>query len=205
MKEMVDCINAGRKCGVGAGDAGAGEEPQDKPTDKPTDNPTDKPDDGADDNGGDAGNGGNGGADAGNGDNAGDAGNGDNAGDAGDAGDKDPQEPATKAPDAEPEVGDAATNRPDPKVYATPSPTQGDQDAAPAEGSDDNGNGGEGDYNNEAPDVSGNDQAAGADTQPQGGSGSLAETGTQLWPAAAGAVLLISGFLLLRRMRRSSY
>ncbi|NGO46154.1 DUF1996 domain-containing protein [Streptomyces sp. YC419] len=203
MKEMVDCINAGRKCGVGgdagAGDdAGAGEEPQDKPTD----NPTDKPDDGAGENGGDAGNGGNGGADAGNGDNAGDAGNGDNAGD---AGDKDPQEPATEAPDAEPEVGDAATNRPDPKVYATPSPTQGDQDVAPAEGSDDNGNGGERDYNNEAPDVSGNDQAAGADTQPQGGSGSLAETGTQLWPAAAGAVLLISGFLLLRRMRRSSY
>ncbi|WP_030617235.1 DUF1996 domain-containing protein [Streptomyces fulvoviolaceus] len=43
---------------------------------------------------------------------------------------------------------------------------------------------------------------AGAETAPQGSQGSLAETGTQLWPAAIGAVLLISGFLLLRRTRR---
>jgi hypothetical protein len=194
MGEMVDCINAGRKCGVG-GDAGAGagEEPQDKPTENPQDKPTENPDDASGENGGNAGNGGNDEADAGNG------GNGDNAGD------KDTPEPATKAPDAEPEVGSAPASRPNPEVYATPSPTQGDQDVSPAEGSDDSGSGGEGDYSDQASDAGGNDQAAGAQTEPQGGSGSLAETGTQLWPAAAGAVLVISGFVLLRRMRRSSY
>nr|WP_246567582.1 DUF1996 domain-containing protein [Streptomyces flaveus] len=186
MGEMVDCINAGRKCGVG-GDAGggAGEEPQDKPTENP--------DDASGENGGNAGNGGNDEADADNG------GNGDNAGD------KDTPEPATKAPDAEPEVGSEPASRPNPEVYATPSPAQGDQDVSPAQGSDDSGSGGEGDYSDQASDAGGNDQAAGAQTEPQGGSGSLAETGTQLWPAAAGAVLVISGFVLLRRMRRSSY
>ena len=41
-------------------------------------------------------------------------------------------------------------------------------------------------------------------TEPQAvGGGGLADTGAQLWPAAAGAVLVIAGFVVLRRVRRS--
>ncbi|RRR75529.1 LPXTG cell wall anchor domain-containing protein, partial [Streptomyces sp. RP5T] len=43
-----------------------------------------------------------------------------------------------------------------------------------------------------------------AQPAPQGSQSSLAETGTQLWPAALGAILLISGFVLLRRTSRRS-
>jgi hypothetical protein len=40
-------------------------------------------------------------------------------------------------------------------------------------------------------------------TEPQAvGQGGLADTGAQLWPAAAGAVLVIAGFVVLRRVRR---
>jgi hypothetical protein len=41
-------------------------------------------------------------------------------------------------------------------------------------------------------------------TEPQAVTGGLAETGAHLWPAAAGAVLLIVGLLLLRRTGRRS-
>ncbi|MER6351695.1 DUF1996 domain-containing protein [Streptomyces sp. NPDC001634] len=41
-------------------------------------------------------------------------------------------------------------------------------------------------------------------TEPQAVTGGLAETGAHLWPAAAGAVLVIMGLLLLRRIGRRS-
>jgi len=41
-------------------------------------------------------------------------------------------------------------------------------------------------------------------TQAQGGSDSLAETGAQLWPAALGGVLVIFGFFVLRSVRRGA-
>ncbi|WP_228984851.1 LPXTG cell wall anchor domain-containing protein, partial [Streptomyces sp. DH12] len=40
--------------------------------------------------------------------------------------------------------------------------------------------------------------------QAQGGSGSLAETGAQLWPALIGGVLVIFGFFVLRSVRRNA-
>ncbi|MFJ5775311.1 DUF1996 domain-containing protein [Streptomyces sp. NPDC093094] len=60
-----------------------------------------------------------------------------------------------------------------------------------------------------AVDTSGNDGAGASDAQqaaaPQGGSGPLAETGANLWPAAAGSALLIAGgFLLMRTRRRAA-
>ncbi len=55
------------------------------------------------------------------------------------------------------------------------------------------------------PPPGGNDRAvAGAQTEPQAVRGSLAETGAKLWPAAAGAVLVTAGVVLLRRIRRDA-
>ncbi|WSQ15893.1 hypothetical protein OG604_05055 [Streptomyces sp. NBC_01231] len=47
-------------------------------------------------------------------------------------------------------------------------------------------------------------RTAGDWAAPRATGGDLAETGTQLWPAAAGAVLLIWGFRLLLRTRRNA-
>ncbi|CAM5513651.1 hypothetical protein SHIRM173S_11277 [Streptomyces hirsutus] len=50
----------------------------------------------------------------------------------------------------------------------------------------------------------GGQRAAAADsTEPQAVNGGLADTGAQLWPAALGAVLLVAGVVLLRRVRRA--
>jgi LPXTG-motif cell wall-anchored protein len=42
-------------------------------------------------------------------------------------------------------------------------------------------------------------------TEPQASQGGLAETGAQLWPAAAGAVLVLAGVVLLFRRGRRSF
>ncbi|WP_240982431.1 DUF1996 domain-containing protein [Streptomyces sp. S3(2020)] len=175
MNEMVGCINEGRQCG-----AGADEEPG---------------------NGDDNGNGN--GSDDGNGDDNGSdpepsSGTGsENPG----GSDDEPQEEPT--PTADEPSDDASTAPADdqPKTYTSPSATQKPDVQSPEATS----------YprNDSTPSASESGSTgivaqppAEAQPAPQGGSGSLAETGGQLWPAAAGAVLLVSGFVLLRRTRR---
>ncbi|MFJ8052658.1 DUF1996 domain-containing protein [Streptomyces luteogriseus] len=215
MGEMVDCINDGRKCGAGA-DGGQnpapGEEPQEEPTktpeapqeeptktpeapqeeptkapEAPQEQPTKTPDAPQNGNGG--------GKPADNGDD-------------GDDGKGDAAKPPADKPDPEPEPGDASTapGGAQPEVKAT----------ASADGGNAAGQGGGSKNGDEDTDGLGDSQAVGqatsaaptpsvpSRTEPQAvGGGGLADTGAQLWPAAAGAVLVIAGFVVLRRVRRS--
>ncbi|MFG2810993.1 DUF1996 domain-containing protein [Streptomyces massasporeus] len=216
MGEMVDCINDGRKCGAGA-DGGQnpapGEEPQEEPTktpeapqeeptktpeapqeeptktpEAPQEQPTKTPD--APQNG-------NGGGKPG------------DQGDDGDDGKGGAAKPPADKPDTEPEPGDASTapGGAQPEVKATASADGGN--AAEQGGGSKNGD-------DQDTDGLGDSQAVGqatsaaptpsapSRTEPQAvGEGGLADTGAQLWPAAAGAVLVIAGFVVLRRVRRS--
>ncbi|MFC9131549.1 DUF1996 domain-containing protein, partial [Streptomyces sp. NPDC057099] len=196
MGEMVDCINDGRKCG-----AGAEAEPGDKPTEKPTDKPTEEP---------------------GSGEEPGeeptkapeapqeqptrtpDAPKDGNAGgkpaDTGDDGkDEASKPPATAKPAPEPEPSDSPAD--EAEVYATPSAKSGEQGGSKGDTGEDSDGLGESQAVGTATSAAAT-PAAPPRTEPQAvGSGSLAETGAQLWPAAAGAVLLISGFVVLRRAR----
>ncbi|MFF5494116.1 DUF1996 domain-containing protein [Streptomyces aquilus] len=205
MNEMVGCINDGKQCGAGTGGDG-GEEPGNGGGNGGNDN-------GGNDNGG-GGNGGNdnGGADNGGGDNGGNGsdggatqepgsggdnttapapGSGSGSGDNGGS-DDEPQEQPT--PTAEESTAPAAD---EPRTYTSPSATQRPDTHSPAA---DEGTAGASESSPSTGAVA--QPPLGAQTEPQGGGDSLAETGTQLWPAAAGAVLLISGFVLLRRTRR---
>ncbi|MFF0114616.1 DUF1996 domain-containing protein [Streptomyces prasinus] len=199
MREMVDCINSGRACGAGTG---GGEQPGEDPQEEPTEAPG-APDEGGDDNGGEqpgdngGGDQGNGGGDKGKGNAGGDKGNGNGGGDQ----QENPSEPPVDAPATEEPAGDDATTPPggeQPEVRASAK----DDDAAGA-GQGDDGAG------RATPDVGtatddGGQRAAAADsTRPQAVSGGLADTGAQLWPAAVGAVLLVAGVVLLRRVRRA--
>ncbi|MFJ4277413.1 DUF1996 domain-containing protein [Streptomyces massasporeus] len=216
MGEMVDCINDGRKCGAGA-DGGQNpaptEEPQEEPTktpeapqeeptktpeapqeeptkapEAPQEQPTETP--GAPQNG-------NGGGKPG------------DQGDDGDDGKGGAAKPPADKPDPEPEPGDASTapGGAQPEVKATASADGGN--AAGQGGGSKNGD-------DQDTDGLGDSQAVGqatsaaptpsvpSRTEPQAvGEGGLADTGAQLWPAAAGAVLVIAGFVVLRRVRRS--
>jgi hypothetical protein len=177
MNEVVDCINSGRKCGAGA-DRG-GEQPQ-EPGDEPT-RPT-EPSTGGDDGAGAGkdGKGDNGGNNGGN-DNGNDNGKGAEDGKAG--GGQPAEEPANGGASTAPGVAE-------PKADASPA-VQDTAQAAPGGAA-------------QTPDSGGRDLIASAQTEPQGVKGGLAATGAQLWPAAAGAVLVIVGFVLLRRIRRSA-
>ncbi|MGW0614737.1 DUF1996 domain-containing protein [Streptomyces sp. NPDC002788] len=203
MAEMVECINDGRKCGAGAGEGqdpgkgeepgagegpGAGEEPKEEPTKTPqapqeqfTATP-DAPKDGD---------------------------TGAKPGDKGDGKGEASRPPASEKPLPEPEPGDASTvpGNTEPEVYVTPS-AGGDDTAGQG--------GGTKDEIGDDTDGLGQSQAVGtatsaaatptapSRTEPQAvGGGGLADTGAQLWPAAAGAVLVIAGFVVLRRVRRS--
>ncbi|MEV0304549.1 DUF1996 domain-containing protein [Streptomyces prasinus] len=194
MREMVDCINSGRTCGAGTG---GGEQPGEDPQEEPTEAPG-VPDEGGDDNGEQPGD--NGGGDQGNG--GGDQGKGNAGGDQGKGGDQqeNPSEPPVDAPATEEPAGDDATTPPgdeQPEVRASV------KDDAAGAGQGDDGAG------RATPDVGtatndGGQRAAAADsTRPQAVSGGLADTGAQLWPAAVGAVLLVAGVVLLRRVRRA--
>ncbi|MFG2796712.1 DUF1996 domain-containing protein [Streptomyces pseudovenezuelae] len=222
MNEMVGCINDGRQCGAGTG--------QDDPGNGNGDNGGG--DNGGDNGGGDNGNGGNGGGsapdpgasqDPGNGDgnnSGGDNGNG-NGGDNGSEGNPgnggEPQQPQQPTQSAEAPAGDQTTAPADnePKTYSSPTAHSTTAPSPKTETGTGTGTG----------NATGNDQATqptpqddattdspgavaqppvAAQPEPQGNQSSLAETGTQLWPAALGAVLLISGFVLLRRTSRRS-
>ncbi|MEU0388323.1 DUF1996 domain-containing protein [Streptomyces chartreusis] len=203
MREMADCINDGRKCGAGA-EAEPGDDPEGEPQEQPTktpgapqEQPTRTPD---------APQGGNAGG------KPGDTGDGDGGKDDGGKGEA-AEPPATNKPAPEPEQpeqGDSPTTAPrtdEPEVFATPTPEGGTANAGEQDGSKD-------DAGDDTDDL-GRSQAVGtatsaaptpslpSRTEPQAvGSGGLADTGAQLWPAAAGAVLVIAGFVVLRRVRR---
>ncbi|MFI9761617.1 DUF1996 domain-containing protein [Streptomyces sp. NPDC051963] len=115
------------------------------------------------------------------------------------------EEPPAENPGTGPEDGAGNPSEPaeEPEVYATPTSEQSDA-AAPAQG--DGGQDEEiGSAATEEPVANddGSDQQA-SQTEPQGVGGGLADTGAQLWPAAAGAVLVFCGLLLLRRIGRGS-
>ncbi|WP_416976818.1 DUF1996 domain-containing protein [Streptomyces sp. T028] len=218
MNQMVDCINEGRTCGAGTGDDGAGDgsdngsgdgagqgdgangggsddnpgdggqEPpaQSQAPDSPvTESPATEP---ADTEPADTepqkGNTGNGGASAGT----------DSRDDT--EPDADAPKAATSAPASKPagEVGTAAT-----------APAQSEAQA-PTDPDDDTGTPAPADPGAQAPVDSGAQPPAdtGNVTEPQAVSGSLAETGGNLWPGAAGGLLVVAGFVVLwRNVRRT--
>jgi hypothetical protein len=213
MGEMVDCINEGRTCGAGA-DGGQEPAPSEEPTKEPQEpqEPTKTPeapqeqpsktpdapqggDDGgkpADEPGGAEGDDGKGDADGGKGDGKG--------GD--DGGDGDASEPPADEPDPGQEPGDATTapGKAEPEVKATDAGEQGGAEAGNDEDTDGLGDAQAVGTATSAPPT----PTAPSQTEPQAaGGGGLADTGAQLWPAAAGAVLVIAGFVVLRRGRRA--
>ncbi|GAA4073154.1 DUF1996 domain-containing protein [Streptomyces shaanxiensis] len=193
MGQMVDCINEGRECGAGADEGG--DPGQEEPTEEPTQAPTTPP---AGDDKPEPGDGGNEQTDP--------------------PANEDPateapvtEDPATEAPsndDAGDDPGaDDPANDDKPTVSSTVAPKSSGTPSAAA--GDDQAQGGSGDDEN-AGGAAAQTQPAGDDTEdslgtkPQAVGGNLAETGTTLWPAAAGAVLLMGGLLVLIRARRST-
>ncbi|MEU0029180.1 DUF1996 domain-containing protein [Streptomyces sp. NPDC006335] len=215
MNEMVGCINDGRECGAGTG--------QDDPGNGDNDG-----DNGNGGNGNAGGDNGNGATQApGNGDDDGNGngatqdpgtGNGNGNGNGSEdtpGNDDEPQQQPT--PTAEAPADDQTTAPADnePKTYSSPTAHSTTAPSPGAGTGNETGNGtGTGDNQANQPDPQGDTapEAPGAASQPplaaqpapQGSQSSLAETGTQLWPAALGAILLISGFVLLRRTSRRS-
>lgn len=193
MQEMVDCINSGRTCGFGAG---GGEQPGEDPEEEPTEAP-EAPDEGGNDDGGEqpGDNGGNGNG------NDGAEQPGDNGGNGDGDQQENPSEPPADAPATEEPAGDDATTPPGDEQPEVRASAKDDNAAGAGQGDDGAGRA--------TPDVGtatndGGQQAAAADsTEPQAVNGGLADTGAQLWPAAVGALLLVAGVVLLRRVRRT--
>jgi hypothetical protein len=226
MRQMVGCINEGRQCGAGQGGGGAD-------NGNGGDNGGGSGNDGG--NGGGAGDGagtGDNGAGGGTGTDDDGAGNGtgggaDNGSDGG-AQEQPPASATAEAPqeepsDSAPQAGDgggAATPGDQPRVYSKPTIA-----ATSSPAPKDAGGNGTGTNDNGANGTGSNDQAAGGNaaaadsvstpapiaqdtstgTEPQASQGGLAETGAQLWPAAAGAVLVLAGVVLLFRRGRRSF
>ncbi|WP_306955814.1 DUF1996 domain-containing protein [Streptomyces sp. B4I13] len=182
MREMVDCINGGRQCGAGQNGGG---------------------------NGNTGGNG-----DTGNGENNGGNGSGNAGGDdAGNAGGNGSGNDDGAGQGAQPSAGKPAPEAParnQPRVDAKPSAKAAT--AAPPAGS-----GGEiGAPATAPPSASAPSQspsqsqvqppadtgAVTGGTEQQAVQGGLAETGAHLWPGALGALLVIGGFVVLRRGAR---
>ncbi|MET7733421.1 DUF1996 domain-containing protein [Streptomyces sp. NPDC005402] len=217
MNEMVGCINDGRQCGAGTG--------QDDPGNG-GDNGNGDNGNGGGDNGNAGGGNGNTGGDNGstpdpgasqdpgdgNGNGSEDTPGNDNGNDNGNNNGDEPQQQPTQT--AEAPAGDQTTAAPadnEPKTYS--SPTAHSTTAPSPETGTENGNSNgddqatqpspQDDTATDAPGAVAQPPVA-AQPEPQGSQSSLAETGAQLWPAALGALLLISGFVLLRRTSRRS-
>ncbi|MFF0135394.1 DUF1996 domain-containing protein [Streptomyces sp. NPDC005227] len=197
MKDAVDCINQGRKCGVGAGDdnsqdpeeSGKPQEPSKSaeppnpsesaeppnPSEEPTEQPAPTADDPSDDNGGQA---------------------------PGDDDGGQTTEPTADTPGTEPAGDDAPPVDVEPKADVSSSGQaagSGDSHDGSHEGSGDVGTAA-----STAP-VAGSVPSAASQTEPQAvAGGGLADTGAQLWPAAIGGIFVIAGFVLLRRIRRGA-
>ncbi|MEU3982121.1 DUF1996 domain-containing protein [Streptomyces sp. NPDC026672] len=204
MTDMVDCINSGRTCGKGAGDE-PGQQPSEQPSEQPGQQPSEQP---GEEPGGQqtqqpeqnpseppasepA------------------TGDGDQTA-PGDTATQNPSEPPVGEPVEEPADAPAAGG---PEVLASTSPAAAGQGGGNGQGTGNQGTGnGQGEAGGngtggdaqaavpaQPPVAAGDDPTLGNQTQPQGG---LAETGASLWPAALGAVLVIAGFVVLRRMGR---
>jgi hypothetical protein len=212
MKEMVDCINAGRQCGAGAGsgaDDGSG-----------TGNGSGSDEGSGSDDGSGSDQGSGSGDDSGSGateeptkapDNP-PAGNEEPGKDGG--ADEQTTPPTADEPETDPADGGVPTaaSTAKPRTYVTPK-AKDNAATAPAQGGDtQDDDSAEGATPTQAEtqtqgvtggqSVAGSQPVAGSQTEPQTAGGGLAETGANLWPAMAGAVLLIAGFLLLRSTKR---
>ncbi|MEU8794108.1 DUF1996 domain-containing protein [Streptomyces sp. NPDC048643] len=197
MKDAVDCINQGRKCGAGAGDdnpqdpeeTGKPEEPSKSAeppnpsesaeppnaSEEPSEQPAPTADDPSDDNAGQA---------------PGDDEGGQTA------------EPTADTPGTEPAGDDAPPVEAEPKADVSSS-----GHAAGSGASHDGTHEGSGDVGTPASTapVAGSAPSAASQTEPQAvAGGGLADTGAQLWPAAIGGIFVIAGFVLLRRIRRGA-
>ncbi|WP_239014980.1 DUF1996 domain-containing protein [Streptomyces sp. CdTB01] len=194
----------------GGSGGGATESPSAQPTDapsvtpsqEPTAQPTQDPGKGNDGKGSD----GTGNDGKGSGDNGGSGNGGSGGGDQGGSGGGASQ-PTTAAPQTEQPGGDepSVSSTSVPKVYGKSSSSKS-ASAAPANSAPaDNGGGtgGSGGDSAQSQASGGNDAAAAGQTEPQAVQGNLAETGTSLWPAAAGTVLLIAGLVVLARSKRT--
>ncbi|MGW2974548.1 DUF1996 domain-containing protein [Streptomyces mirabilis] len=207
MREMVDCINAGRQCGDGAGGGAGG---------------------GAGDNGGAGGNGGAGTGEPSPSPDASSGGN-DATASATPTDTQTTQPPASTPGTTEPTRGGQTTGTGTgtghtvvvPTVDTSPSAEASDTAAAPQGGAHGH-HGSEATHRPQTPaagagadtpstqataqDTSpaGSQSQSQSQTEPQTVTGDLADTGTNLWPAAAGGVLVIAGLVLLRRIRRGS-
>ncbi|MFI1532939.1 DUF1996 domain-containing protein [Streptomyces anandii] len=219
MRQMVDCINNGRTCGAGGdqgGNGGSGGGQGGNGGDQGANGGQggNGGDQGA--NGGQGGNGGDQGANGGQGGTGGQGGNGNQGGGSGDQGGSGGQQPpqqteepttgTTDTPATQPPAnggGDATAPTVEPKSAGSHSSHKGSHASATPTATAAAG-GGEVGTPTQTPAPAQNGQSAGSQTEPQTAGGSLAETGAQLWPAAAGAVLVIAGFLLLRRIRRGA-
>ncbi|MFJ9543181.1 DUF1996 domain-containing protein [Streptomyces sp. NPDC101225] len=203
--KIADCINSGRDCGAGNGDGtgsngGATQQPSGQPTDRPSEKPTDQPTQeptaqpteepttppaGDDQGNAGSGKGGNGGYQG-----------------------RTAQPTATQTrqqSDGDPTMSSTT----EPKVYVSAKASRSAAAGAEQGGSGNGGDNGDGSVQDQgtggngsvqAQGTGGNTSVVGDQTEPQGGD--LAETGTTLWPAAAGAVLLLGGLFLLTRTRR---
>ncbi|MFF6803208.1 DUF1996 domain-containing protein [Streptomyces sp. NPDC012616] len=209
MREMVDCINGGRQCGAGQNGGGNGNtgNGEDNGGNGNTGNGEDNGGNGNTGNGED--NGGNGNGDDNGGNDSGNAG-GDDAGNAGGNGSGNDD---GAGQGAQPSAGKPAPEAParnQPRVDAKPSAKAAT--AAPPAGS-----GGEiGAPATAPPSASapaqsqsqsqvqppGDTGAVTGGTEQQAVQGGLAETGAHLWPGALGALLVIGGFVVLRRSAR---
>ncbi|GGW97627.1 membrane protein [Streptomyces malachitofuscus] len=199
MNEMVDCINEGRTCGAGAGDGGNGDggngggEPTEEP--QQPEEPTEDPGQGDDGDQNDGGNQNDGGDKPGDG------------GDQGDGGQEQPSEaPADNPATEEPGKGDGTAQPEQPDVKASVPAGNGEDTGAGNQDGDKGDKGGKDDGGQaaQAAEVPGSLPELEDGAQAQGQSGSLAETGAQLWPAAIGGVLVIFGFFVLRSVRRNA-
>ncbi|MFF0203771.1 DUF1996 domain-containing protein [Streptomyces sp. NPDC005017] len=216
MGEMVACINEGRQCGAGAGGGnGGGDGGDNGGGDQPTAAPED-PDGG-----------GNGGAEP-----PAEPGDGTEeppGGGAGDGGDptEAPAEEPSEAPRDEPTEA-PAEEQPQAPGDGQPEAPGNEQPQAPGNEQPDAPGGDQAEAPSVEPKSAGTPSAAAApattspepgaqpgyDDQgsadgqqvsaPQGDRGPLADTGANLWPAAAGSALLIGGGVLLLRTRRAS-
>ncbi|GAA3194721.1 DUF1996 domain-containing protein [Streptomyces virens] len=216
MREMVGCINSGRTCGAGAdggeqpgGEQPGGEEPGGEQSQEPTAAPENPGDggDGGDGEGGDAGEQPGGGRPENPSEPPATEQPADEQPATEQPADEEPatEEPATREPATEEPAGESGApgdggDRPEVRV----SPSAEENTEATGTGAD-NGDGDNTGDANAGNDDTGDGNGAPVDdgTEPQAVTGGLAETGAQLWPAAAGAVLVTAGVVVLRRVRRT--
>ncbi|WP_444875866.1 DUF1996 domain-containing protein [Streptomyces achromogenes] len=212
MREMVDCINGGRQCGAGQNGGGNGDTGTGENNGGNGDTGTGENNGGNGDTGTGENNGGNGNGDDNGGNGSGNAG-GDDAGNAGGNGSGNDDGAGQGAQPSAGEPAPEAPARNQPRVDAKPSAKAAT--AAPPAGS-----GGEigapatappsasapaqsqSQSQVQPPADTGTGTGGTGGTEQQAVQGGLAETGAHLWPGALGALLVIGGFVVLRRGAR---